>query len=141
MAKEEISLSGLDMSAFPDKYVALLASMCMVCEPSVFKRGFLGIRRVYGYYIPSSETDLNIAKALFANNGIKMQVHNSKIINYMGQDVLRVSYNRCVDSQYAYNFMRRVEQKHIFLYTKSGLEEKRLLNQKVAELKEMYKGR
>lgn len=113
-----------DVKTMPDEDVALLASMCKMCSPVVTKRHvFIHVLDLYAYYAPQSESDINIAKDIFARNGIQMDVHNSHIFGDEKQPVLRINYAMCTNKNKLVQEMTRIKQKYYSLYipeAKSG---------------------
>lgn len=122
----------------PANDVALLAVMCRECMPVIVKRRIL-ITSVYAYYIPQIESDIDIAKDLFAKHGITMEKHFSHIIDHDGQEVLRANYMFCTDNDLMVKNMQNIHDKYISLYTPGKKEEKAKLLQQVMELRQNQK--
>lgn len=127
-----------------DRDVSLLAMMCMVCDPVVTIKSFFGIvKERYAYYIPNSDTELEIAKGLFSNHGIQMHVHSSRYMSGGGteQKILRAKYGILTDSDKIYRFARRIELRRLDLFKTEAIDERKILNKQIEKLKEQYKGR
>ena len=122
----------------PADDVALLAAMCRECAPVVIRRKSLRTF-VYAYYIPQDESDIAIAKNLFAKHGITMEIHFSHIIDYEGQNVLRTNYMFCTDNDLLVKNMQNIREKYVSLYMPQAKEEKLKIMRKVEELKQNQK--
>ena len=114
--------------------IALLAFICIFCEPNVKKRGILG--RHYAYYIPKETQDLSIAKDLFKRNGINMHVHYSHIKSKSGQDVLRMGYSRGKDYEKEKEFLYAIKQQQKDFFYGDYSEQELSLQEKILKLRE-----
>lgn len=129
-----------DVKTMPDEDVALLAIMCKMCSPVVTKRHiFIHVLDLYAYYAPQSESDINIAKDIFARNGIQMDVHDSRIFGDERQPVLRINYAMCTNKNKLVQEMTRIEQKYYSLYTAEARSEKAILWRQLMELRQNQK--
>ena len=103
--------------------IALLAYICQTCEPYIVKQNFFFNH--YAYYVPQSEWHLDIAKDIFKQNNIKMQVHYSYILGGSGRNVLRMNYNRSKNFSKDMEFFNKIRDKRIdFFMNKISDEEK-----------------
>ncbi len=126
-----------NVQTIPDADVALLGIMCRMCAPVVTKRHiFFHIFDFYAYYAPQMESDINIAKDIFAKNGIDMNVHYSHILGGEGQEVLRINYALCNNKNKLVHEMSKIEKKYTYLYTSEAKEEKAKLYEQLIELRQ-----
>ena len=117
--------------------VAVLAYMCRVCAPCVVKRGL--IPRRFAYYIPTEESDLQLAKDLFKKNGINMRVHFSHMASSKGQNALRMNYRYSKNYERDRDFFEQIKQKKRELFYNSVHEEEEHLLQRTAQLREQQR--
>ena len=125
-----------NVQTIPEEDVALLGVMCRMCSPVVIRKHiFFHIFDLYAYYVPQLESDIDIAKDIFARNGINMKIHYSHILGSEAQNVLRINYAFCSDNNKLVNEMSKIEQKYISLYTPGAKEEKAKLWNKVISIR------
>lgn len=119
--------------------IDLLAFMCRLCEPKITKDGFL--TRHYAYYVPQDEEDLEIAKDIFAANGIPVREHLSGILYGMAkQKVLRVDYGDVANKDKLKQEMKRIEKRcGVLMYKEENKKKIEDLFYKVQELKQTKK--
>lgn len=110
-------------TASVEEDIDLLATMCLFCAPYVKKKGVCN--KMYSYFIPQEEGFLELAEALFMKNGIKMERHRTKILDYMGNEALRVKVDYTNSKQIA--FINEVRQKYQDLFWESEAQEKERL--------------
>ncbi len=118
-----------DIQLIPDEDIALLALMCNKCSIITFRKIFLQTK--YFYYVPQSESYLDIAKDIFNKNGINMEVHFSHIIDYEGRNVLRINYENCINNHNLYTNMSRIHNQSIALFEKKTHSKRQLLLNKI----------
>lgn len=118
-----------DVKIIPDEDIALLALMCNRCRIITFRKIFLKTK--YFYYVPQSESYLDIAKNIFKKNGINMEEHFSHIIDYEGKNVLRINYTNCINNHNLYINMSNIHSKYAALFEKNAHSERQLLLNKI----------
>ena len=123
--------------SIPDQDVAILAMMCNYCRADVRKHGL--IDRHYGYYVPLYDEDLDIAKSIFARNGVYMEKHLSNILGRSAQTVLRVNYDFLLNKNNVRQEVEKVERKFKALYLSRDNEEKVQLNGHILHLRQNQK--
>ena len=121
-----------DVRQMSEEDLDILALMCGFCAPYVEKGLF--IKRYYAYYVPIKDSYFDIAKEIFAKSGIEMQTHFSRIINYLGENVLRVNYASVKEEEKLYDIMRKLDNERLILYTDSFKQKRAELYSKVFEL-------
>lgn len=126
-----------NVQTIPEEDVALLAMMCRMCRPVKVKKYLL--THVYAYYVPQSESDIDVAQEIFERNGIRMDVHFSHIIDNVGQNVLRADYMLCADKNKLLQELKKIEQKYYSLYASNKKDEKVKLLQQISDLKTKQK--
>ena len=129
-----------NVQTIPAEDVALLGVMCRMCSPVIRKKHiFFHIFDWYAYYVPQLESDIDIARDIFARNGINMDIHFSHITGSEGQEVLCINYAWCNDKNKLVHEMAKIEKKYISLYTPEAKEEKAKLWKQVIELRQRQK--
>ena len=129
-----------DVQTIPEQDVALLGVMCRMCSPVTTRPHiFFHLFDLYAYYVPQFEGDINIAKEIFARNGIQMNIHSSHIFGQEKQNVLRINYALCNDKNKLVHEMSKIEKKYIALYKPELKEEKAKLWNRVIELRQKQK--
>lgn len=118
--------------------IALLAYICQICEPCIIKQNFFV--KYYAYYVPESDCYLDIAKDVFKQNDIKMQVHYSYILGGSGKNVLRMDYRKSKNFSKDMNFFNKIKDKRIdFFMNKISDEEKTKLYNRLSSLEEQVR--
>ena len=105
--------------------IVLLAAMCKLCRPKIVKGRF--ITREYAYFVPEDKC-IDIAKDLFAKNGIDMQIYFSYILGGAGRNVLRMNYKDSKNYNRDRDIFEKIRDKRIELFYKDS-ERLRVLNQ------------
>ena len=90
--------------------------MCMTCEPVVFVGKFIK-KHFYSYYIPEDKNDINFIREVFARNGIKTQIHTTKLLNQWGNESLRVKLDNIGKENKTIMFMRSIKAKQRELWS------------------------
>lgn len=127
------------VSDIPQEDIYILSSMCMRCIPAVEVLKFKLFPMRYSYYVPTTETEADIAKSIFEKHGIQMEVHYSRILSYEGQNVLRTNlakYERTNQSKQVRNIMKAIEDGNLFLYSPQGQQKRQDLSLKISELQQ-----
>ena len=98
-----------------DEDIDKLAKMSEYCRATITKNGAFGTK-CYAYYIPQDDRDIKTAKKIFAQHGIYMQVHNSRIFGGYRKKVLRINYADVANKDVLQQIMKKLEQRYISMY-------------------------
>lgn len=94
---------------FSQEDIAVLAYMSLTCKP-IIVGGIFG-KNVYSCYIPYDKADINLARQLFAKNGINMEKYTTTIISSDGLPALRHPINPQYETDDVYRFMCTVNER------------------------------
>ena len=114
--------------------IDFLSMMCSLCSVVTKKRLILPDKN-YLYYVPGFASELIPAQKLFAKYGVKMSVHNSQIIDEMGQDVLRVSYDTISNRPEILDMVEQIRVRRLNLYSQKNMASRYELRQQLEEYK------
>lgn len=98
-----------------DEDIDKLAKMSEYCRATVTKNGIF-CTKYYAYYIPQDERDIETAKKMFEQHGIRMRVHNSRIFRGYRKKVLRINYSDVANKRDFRQIMKKLEQRYTSMY-------------------------
>lgn len=123
----------LTISKMSKEDIGILAMMCRFSEP-VVKTGGIFIKQTYAYYVPRDEKDFDLVIKTFAKYGIKMEVHYSRIVNTLGENVLRTNYALYKNPYELTKTIENISQEYINLFTPQFRQLRLELNKRINEL-------
>lgn len=93
----------------------------------------------YSYYIPADDSNLNLARDLFAKNGINMHFYHVRGRHFFDQgNVLRIRYKDTQKGYDAIRFIGKVQDAHIKFLNPNNSEDWHKWQKVLSEMKSDY---